>query len=321
MNGKDLGPCTSCLGLEARVLFSTKTPFSEFQLVQCMKCELTRVFPFPDDQSLRIHDIPSYYGRDADKFNPLVQKIRAFMALGRARNYLKLIPKSVGTPKILDVGCANGRLLDAFLEYGCECWGVEHPSYPAHRFMNVDRIRYFQGDLGTINLPQEAFDLIFLWHVLEHMDDPQLTMNRLHGLLAPKGAVIMAMPNFSSLEAQRFKQFWFHLDIPWHKYHFNERSLRYLAKKTNYRTIRMTTGCLEQGPYGLFQSVLNAMGWRQNEFYEALKGSLKKGRIILLTIQFIIGLFLLIPSFFLSVLAAMRGKGPILKVILKKGKG
>lgn len=318
MFDKNFGPCPLCNGSRAKVLFSSKTHFSEFHLVQCEICGLARTFPLPNDESLRFHDISTYYGKGVNKFIPVLQKVRDELARLRAGYYLSFIPDSIQTPKILDVGCAEGRLLKSFLKYGCQCWGIEHSSYPIERFLDSDRIVYLQGDLHAINLPEGSFDLIFLWHVLEHMDNPQLIMSRLHKLLAPKGAIIVAVPNFSSIEARSFKQFWFHLDIPWHKYHFNDKSIGYLITKNRLRVIRMSTLCFEQGPYSLLQSILNAMGWPKNEFYEALKGNLAYRRSIHVIIQFFIGVFLLIPVCFLSFFTSMRRRGPVLKLILKK---
>lgn len=318
INDKGFGSCPVCLGTEVELLFSTRTPSSEFHLVQCTGCALTRTIPFPDDEILRLHDTSVYYGRNENKFIPVIQKIRNEIMRTRVKYYLSMIPPPVQRPKILDVGCAEGRLLKAFLEFGCQCWGVEHPSYPADRFQDAERIAYLQDELQILKLPEGAFDLIFLWHTLEHMDDPQLVMARLYDLLAPNGALIVAVPNFSSIEARRFRQFWFHLDIPWHKYHFNERAIKYLVRRHNYRIIRMTTLCLEQGPYGLIQSLMNAMGWRHNEFYEALKGNLTSGITMPVAIQVFIGLFLLIPTFFVSIFTSIMGRGPVLKLIIKK---
>jgi SAM-dependent methyltransferase len=301
-----------------KMLFSTKTRFSEFHLLQCVSCTLTRTIPFPDDEILRLHDTSAYYGKNENKFIPIIQRIRNEIMRTYVRYYLSMISYSGQKLKILDVGCAEGRLLKAFLEFGCECWGVEHHAYPPDRFQNADQIRYLQGEVEELKLPEGAFDLIFLWHTLEHMGDPQRVMARLHELLAPEGTLIVAVPNFSSMEARRFKEFWFHLDVPWHKYHFNERSIRHLMRRNNYRMNRMTTRCLEQGPFGLLQSVLNAMGWRHNEFYEALKGNLSSGINMSLAIQFLMGIFLVVPTFLVSVWTSTMGKGPVLKVILKK---
>lgn len=318
LNNKGYGPCPVCHGTQMKRLFSTKTRSSEFLLLQCASCTLTRTIPFPDDEILRLHDTSVYYGKNKNKFIPVIQKVRSEIMRARIKYYLSMIPYSVQRPKILDVGCAEGRLLKVFLEFGCECWGVEHHAYPADRFQNADQIRYLQGKLDELKLPEGAFDLIFLWHTLEHMDDPQMVMARLYDLLAPNGALVVAVPNFSSMEARSFKKFWFHLDIPWHKYHFNERSIKHLLRRHKYRIIRMTTLCLEQGPYGLFQSLLNAMGWRHNEFYEALKGDPISGITMSLAIQSLMGIFLILPAFFVSAWTAGIGKGPVLKLILKK---
>ena len=80
------------------------------------------------------------------------------------------------------------------------------------------------------------------------------------------------------------------------------------------------TFCFEQGPYGLLQSVLNAMGWPKNEFYEALKGNLKYKRSIYIIFQLLLGVFLLIPVSFVSLLMSSGGRGPVLKLILRKVK-
>jgi 2-polyprenyl-3-methyl-5-hydroxy-6-metoxy-1,4-benzoquinol methylase len=236
----------------------------------------------------------------------------------RAKYFLSLIPGLVRRPKILDVGCAEGRLLNAFVEYGCECLGIEHPLYPSQRFLNSDRISYFQGDLQDIDFEERTFDMVILWHVLEHMDDPLSVIKKLYNLLTPEGIIIVAVPNFSSMESQAFKQFWFHLDIPWHKYHFNEKAIGYLMEKSYFRAITTNTFCLEQGPYGLFQSLLNAMGWPKNEFYEALKGNRTRGRVIYLVAQALLMALLLIPGIFVSFLTSRKGRGTVLKMIAKK---
>ena len=80
----------------------------------------------------------------------------------------------------------------------------------------------------------------------------------------------------------------------------------------------MNSLCLEQGPYGFIQSLLNAMGWPKNELYEALKGNWTAKRTIPLMAQFGLLGFLAIPSVLVSVLAALEQKGSVLNVVLKK---
>jgi SAM-dependent methyltransferase len=310
--------CPLCHNQASSILINTETAHSKFHVIQCRQCTLARTFPIPDDDIIHIHDRIQYYGKNESKFIPIFQNIRDRLSKKRAKKYLSMIPNSIKRPKILDIGCAEGRLLNSFLKYGCDCYGVEHPSYPKRRFLNSNRIQYFVGDLEFLDLEERSFNIIILWHVLEHLNNPDSVVSRVYDLLAPDGILVLAVPNFSSIEAIIFKQLWFHLDIPWHKYHFTKRSLRYLTEKNHFEIIKSTTFCFEQGVYGILQSILNSMGWPRNELYEAIKGNISNNRILTLIIQSLISLFILIPCFIISFLTSISGKGSILGLVLKK---
>ena len=318
MHGRADPPCPLCGGVGMSCLFFRTTPFMTFQLARCLDCGLVRTLPFPDDSMLSQHGMRGYYGETTHKFIPVLQNIRDALMRRRARHYLSLIPGSRRPLRVLDVGCAEGRLLNAFFEMGCRCWGVEHPSYPSERFVKRDQIVYRKGDLNSLNLPERFFDLIFLWHVLEHLDDPRSVISHLEKRLMPEGLLVLAVPNFSSLESKRFRQSWFHLDVPWHKYHFDASSLGYLAKAHGLRVSDRGTLCLEQGPFGLFQSLLNAMGWPHNELYELLKGRRNPGRVLPLTVQLLFGFGLIFPVFFATCLTSLQGKGAVMRFVLTK---
>lgn len=318
MNNKKPGPCPLCNEQQRKRIFPVKTDHSEYVIAQCPKCELAQTFPLPADEDLILHDIPEYYGKAVNKFIPVIQKIRDSLMNIRASYYLSLLPKTGYRPKILDIGCAEGRLLNSLLGYGCRCWGIEHKNYPGSRFLSGDRISYIQEDLGKVNLPEKSFDMIFIWHVLEHVDSPDAVVRQACDLLKENGILVLAVPNFSSDEATLFRQAWFHLDVPWHKYHFTEKAIKYLAEKNNFSIIKSTTFCIEQNVFGLVQSLLNYMGWPRNEFYEAIKGNLKNHRISHFIIQSGIAAFIFIPCLLLSFLAAKKNNGSVLKLILKK---
>lgn len=252
--------CVLCRSPHSTILFETKTSHSKFKILQCKQCSLVRTFPLPDDNVLKIHDESQYYGERESKFIPFLQDIRCRLSKIRAKQYLSMMPESVQRPKVLDIGCAEGRLLNSFFEFGCDCFGIEHLSYPDERFINKERINYLVGDIDSFDLDKESFDIIIIWHVLEHMDDPDQVMSAIYDILKPSGILIIAVPNYSSPEAKLFQQSWFHLDIPWHKYHFTDRSFRYLIKKNRFKVITGTTFCLEQGIFGIAQSILNYMG-------------------------------------------------------------
>jgi len=310
--------CPLCQSNESKILFKTKTIHSGFDILQCQECGLARTFPFPSDDILHIHNTIQYYGMKENKFIPILQNVRNLISKIRARRYLLMIPSSIQRPKVLDIGCAEGRFLNSFLEYGCECYGVEHPTYPKQRFINSDRIKYIVGELDVLDLRERSFNIIILWHVLEHLDNPDVVVSRVYDLLASDGILVLAVPNFSSIESKIFKHSWFHLDVPWHKYHFTQKSLKYLMEKKHFEIIQSTTYCFEQGVYGILQSILNSMGWPKNELYEAIKGHILKGRALYLILQLIISGFLIVPCILIYLITSILQKGSVYKMVLKK---
>lgn len=318
MKDKDVGQCPVCGNPKFRTLYSGQPSFSDIILIQCERCRLTCTHPLPTDETFHIHDMGAYYGKQKNKFSYFLQDFRNEIMKLRARQFMKLIPDSATVPRVLDIGCAEGRLLKAFQDYGCRCWGIEHPAYPLQRFFQKDRIHYQQGDFQVIDLPEDSFDLIVLWHVLEHMDNPGAVMKRIHRLLSPEGILVLAVPNFSSLEAKRFKDSWFHLDMLWHKYHFSHTAMECLFRKNDFRVVKLSTFCFEQGPYGLFQSFLNRIGWPRDELYEALKGHRNNKRAFQLIMQLVMAFTLSIPCLLAGYFEALEGKGAVLQYVLKK---
>lgn len=308
--------CPSC-NSASKNLFSTVYDQATYGIRQCMKCSLAWTVTF-NDKSKDIYGDMQYYGSGNNKFIPILQDIRSSLSSIRAKRYLSIVPKSVRQPKVLDIGCAEGRLLKSFLEYGCDCYGIEHGSYPVERFLDSDRITYLVGNIDTLELELASFDIIIMWHVLEHVDFPDRVISIVNDLLKPDGIFILAVPNFYSTEAKIFKQIWFHLDIPWHKYHFTKKSVGYLAEKNHFKTISNSTFCVEQGPYGFVQTILNALKFPRNELYEALKGHLNKNRVFSLFIQAFIAMLFLMPCILLSFYSSIRGEGSIFKAVLVK---
>jgi 2-polyprenyl-3-methyl-5-hydroxy-6-metoxy-1,4-benzoquinol methylase len=313
----NIDKCPLCDNHGSKRLFTTIYNQSTYVIRQCNKCNLAWTVPL-NDGSKDIYNNKQYYGKGENKFIPILQNIRNSLSQMRAKRYLSLIHKSGRRPRILDIGCAEGRLLQSFLEYGCECYGIEHKSYPRERFLDSDRITYITGDIDSIELEKGSFDIIILWHVLEHMDNPGDVIKRICDLLTPEGIVVIAVPNFSCIEAGIFKANWFHLDIPWHKYHFTKKSLQYLFSKNYLEILSTTTFCIEQGPYGLLQSVLNHTGFKKNSLYETIKGNYFCCTPLSLISQLLIAIIVFIPCLIISYLTSVAGKGSSIKLVLRK---
>jgi SAM-dependent methyltransferase len=163
---------------------------------------------------------------------------------------------------VLDFGCGDGSFLKAATALGWLATGVEiQPEAARSRGLTVtDRIDDLSG----------TFDLITLWHSLEHTRSPREVLWALTDRLAREGTLIVAVPNFDSLQARLCKSFWFHLDVPRHLFHFTPFSLRRLLEGCGLEIIRRWDLELEMDLFGWTQSLLNRVLHTPNVLFDVL---------------------------------------------------
>lgn len=141
------------------------------------------------------------------------------------KSKIKLVAKlSEGENRLLDIGAGTGAFCDIAKSKGWQVSGVE-PNKKARTFAKqkdiqlLDSLDHFNG---------QEFDVITLWHVLEHLPDLEKTIAKIEALLKPKGTLIIAVPNYKSFDANYYKQFWAAYDVPRHLWHFSQKSMRLL---------------------------------------------------------------------------------------------
>ena len=136
-----------------------------------------------------------------------------------------------------------------------------------------DGINFYKGELDALPLEAESFDLVIIWHALEHVENPLATLNVAARLLRSSGRLVIGVPNFSSWQAQLFGPRWFHLDVPRHLYHFTPQTLERGISQAGLRLDSWDSWSLVQTPYGLLQSALNRLRpEKPNQLFRMLKG-------------------------------------------------
>jgi 2-polyprenyl-3-methyl-5-hydroxy-6-metoxy-1,4-benzoquinol methylase len=143
---------------------------------------------------------------------------------------LKLINSfETSSKNILDVGAGTGDFLNVCKSNSWKVSGIE-PS------LNARKIAYKKGVNLQENLSEfknTNFDVITLWHVLEHVENLSEYILELHSLLADDGRLIIAVPNFKSDDANYYKEFWAAFDVPRHLWHFSQRSISKLFSEVH----------------------------------------------------------------------------------------
>ncbi|MFH0962988.1 MAG: class I SAM-dependent methyltransferase [Planctomycetota bacterium] len=259
----------------------TGTIPGEFRLVRCVSCGLTYLNPRPSVRDLAAcyppeytaHRPPSeqkrrtfglvkrlllrqYYGWP---FNGHLPRRSALLRLvlsplwkpfSRHRRNLRLFPFE-GRGRLLDVGCGSGRYLDMMRTGGWTVTGVEPDPEAAERARALRHLNVHTGTVTDAPLERESFDVITLWHVLEHVWNPNEVMERITGLLAPGGLLVVSTPVIDGYAARTLGSSWYHLDVPRHLLHFTRRRLTDLIAFHGF----VVTGVVDD-PHG--------SGWRRS---------------------------------------------------------
>ena len=254
-------PCIACHSTSARRLYSIGGVSEE--LVECDSCGLGSIFPMPDSDRIQ-----SFYPAESTaKFEPLVEHGVRLGAKMRVKSFVGDLPPG---SKVLDIGCGRGVMLRSLLDLGHEAHGVEITPEAASGADPGAQIR-IAPELAKAGYEENTFDAVIMWHVLEHLPHPEQTLVEIRRILRPGGRLILAVPNFGSLQSQRTANDWFHLDLPRHLYHFTPETLQRLlaCNEFHYESVRHMA--MLQNSFCWLQSILNRIsGTPRNSLYSLL---------------------------------------------------
>ncbi len=185
------------------------------------------------------------------------------------RKALKKLGKS--RVKLLDVGCGSGnKYLGLLKNERLEKYGVEIDERFAKRAKKFCQ-KVYVDDFVKVDFKEEKFDIITMWHVLEHILDPTAFLKKAYGVINKDGYLIVSVPNSDSLGFRLGKKWWFHLDSPRHLYIPNWQIMQKMLKRAGFSIVK-TKNSFYEYLLDLFWSVRNsAWKWAIYPFYPFFK--------------------------------------------------
>jgi SAM-dependent methyltransferase len=103
----------------------------------------------------------------------------------------------------------------------------------------IPQAQLFNGGVESLPFAAGSFEAVTLWHTLEHLENPRRALERIYQMLAPRGRLIVALPNAQSMEARLFGRRWIEVDIPGHLFFFSIRNLKALLEVSGFRLVRV----------------------------------------------------------------------------------
>lgn len=211
---------------------------------------------------------------------------------------------------LLDFGCGKGKFgwLAAKDKWEVKC--VETSEERAEYARSVYHLDVNTAFYSTGKIFENSFDVITLFHVLEHLPQPmELTAALTRDNLKEEGLLVIEVPNINSWQSSFAKEKWAHLDVPRHINHFTEKRLKKMMADLGFTPVRTSSFSVHLGVLGMLDSLLKLCGYKKNIIFE-----LKNRRSIRLLLQIA---FVLPFALLLECLAAWGGRGGITRLYLK----
>jgi len=206
-----------------------------FELIYDASRELLYTHPKPSDTEISSYYPTTNYISHTNQRRSLFDFLYHAARHVSTRRKLRLLkPFQSKHAALLDVGAGTGYFLRAAKNNGWIVTGVE-PNASARNLANI-KAENSVFDTETLRqLQSKSFEVITLWHVLEHLPNLEDDIKLFHKLLKPNGRIVVAVPNFKSFDAFYFKEHWAAYDAPRHLWHFSQRSIPKLFSTVQMR--------------------------------------------------------------------------------------
>ncbi len=207
-----------------------------FQVAECNGCTLRFTQDVPDATSIspfyKSENYISHSNTSKGLINSLYQSVRKKTLKQKRR----LIEKATGlnTGNLLDVGSGTGAFLQEMKKNGWKVTGLEPDADARQVAREISAVELM--DISQFyKLPAGTYDAITLWHVLEHVHDLHPYIQHLKNLLKENGKIFIAVPNYTSKDAEVYKEYWAAYDVPRHLYHFSPQSMKVVLEKNGLK--------------------------------------------------------------------------------------
>lgn len=225
--------CILCNSSERSLLYRREN----WTVYCCGACGLGFLDPRPDQDELnelyRTGYFQSHYDEGLKADSPEMKR-----RLSQETHRMRFFRGIKRQGRLLDIGCGMGYFLFACRLRGYSVEGMDISADSAAYVCRELGIPVAVGTVDGVDYPAESFDIITMWHFLEHAREPAKYLEKARQWLKPEGILVVDVPNYRGTDARKMWDRWPQWSLPYHFYHFTPETLKKLLEKHGFRTIR-----------------------------------------------------------------------------------
>jgi 2-polyprenyl-3-methyl-5-hydroxy-6-metoxy-1,4-benzoquinol methylase len=204
-----------------------------FELHHNPEYDLLMTFPKPSLEKLQSYYESEDYISHTDGKRSLFERTYHLIKNIALKNKVKLINAQSEKGSLLDIGAGTGDFLVVAKKEGWQTTGIE-PNIKAKKIA-INKGVFFTDTLS--DLDNHSFDVITMWHVLEHVPNLDEYILELKRIVKPSGTILIAVPNFKSFDANYYGRFWAAYDVPRHIWHFSKTAIQKLFSENEMKLV------------------------------------------------------------------------------------
>lgn len=225
--------CILCGACERELLIEN----GSWKIYRCTLCGLGSLDPHPTKEELATLYSREYFATQYDEgVEPESPEFKKWLSLLEHRVRFFRAKKRAG--KLLDIGCGNGYFLALCRSTGYEVQGIDISKWASKYATQRLGLSITTGEIDDVNLPAHYFDIITMWHTLEHTPNPRHVMLKVKNWLKEDGILVVEVPNYEGTDARRYWKDWIGWQFPFHFYHFTPQTLKQLLGICGFRVVK-----------------------------------------------------------------------------------
>lgn len=225
--------CGSTKQKEHLVCNDFLTKKGTFSIVECDACHFHFTNPIPTVDKIGEYYKSDQYISHSSTKKGFINFLYNVVRKKTLKSKINWISSETNKKRLLDIGSGTGHFLKFACENGFQTKGLE-PDEDARSFANEHHGLELSPIEDIYALEDGSFDVITMWHVLEHVYELKKQLQKITSLLSDDGRLFIAVPNMNSHDACHYKEFWAAYDVPRHLYHFKQENIEQLLQQFGY---------------------------------------------------------------------------------------